>query len=177
MHLKLRQLFLEIENQRKETLNSVVGFTQSQLNQPLIPGKWSAAQILNHLITAEQLSLRYMQKKFLGIKDTTDSGMLEEIKINLLILSQRLPGIKFKAPKAVMEQMMQLNDLNSIATEWNKVREELALLLEKIPDDLVNRKIYRHAIAGYLSVKHSLIFFREHITHHGVQLRKLTVTK
>ena len=173
MHLRLKQLFLEIEDQRKETLHAVKDFTPVQLNKSPIPGKWSAAQIFSHLITAEQLSLRYMQKKIQGIQDTEDSGTLEEIKINLLILSQRLPGLKFKAPRAVMEHMVQLNDLDSIAAEWKKVREELAVLLDKIPDDHINRKIYRHAIAGYLNVKHSMVFFREHIIHHRVQLNKL----
>ena len=177
MHLKLRQLFLEIENQRKETLNSVKDITPAQLNKSPFPGKWSAAQIFSHLITAESLSLRYMQKKIQGIQDTADSGMLEEIKINLLILSQRLPGLKFKAPKAVIDNMVQLSDLNSISAEWSKVRDELATLLEKIPDDQTNRKIYRHALAGYLNVKHSMMFFREHLIHHGVQLRKLMAHK
>ena len=173
MRLKLEQLFLEIESQRMETLNSIKDFTHQQLNRPPLPGKWSAAQILSHLITAEQLSLRYMQKKIQGIKDTTDSGLLEELKINLLILSQRLPGLKFKAPKVVIEQMAELQDLNSIHAEWDKVRRELKILLDNIPDELINRKIYRHALAGYLNVKHCLLFFREHIIHHRRQLRKL----
>ena len=114
-----------------------------------------------------------MQKKIQGIKDTTDSGLLEELKINLLILSQRLPGLKFKAPKVVIEQMAELQDLNSIHAEWDKVRRELKILLDNIPDELINRKIYRHALAGYLNVKHCLLFFREHIIHHRRQLRKL----
>ena len=177
MHPALEQLFAEIEVQRKKALNSVKDFTNKQLNTSLLPGKWSAAQILNHLITAEQLSLRYMQKKIQGIKDTSDSGLLEELKINLLIISQRIPGLKFKAPKAVMDHMAMNQDLNSITSEWDKVRGELKSLLEKIPDEHVNRKIYRHAIAGYLNVKHSLLFFREHLIHHTPQLNKLSKLK
>ena len=173
MNPKLEQLFLEIESQRKETLISLKDFTHEHLNKSPFPGKWSAAQILSHLITAEQLSLRYMQKKIQGIKETADSGLLEELKIKLLIFSQRLPGLKFKAPKAVIEHMAQFQDLHTITTEWDKVRGELKMLLEKIPDELINRKIYRHAIAGYLNAKHSLLFFREHILHHSIQLKKL----
>jgi hypothetical protein len=114
-----------------------------------------------------------MQKKIQGIKDTTDSGLLEELKISLLILSQRLPGLKFKAPKVVIDQMAELQDLQSITTAWDNVRRELKMLLNNIPDELINRKIYRHAFAGYLNVKHCMLFFREHIIHHRMQLRKL----
>lgn len=177
MHPKLRQLFLEIEIQRKEILQSANHLSHTQLNHSPVGGKWSAAQILNHLITAEQLSLRYMQKKILGIQELSDSGLLEEIKIYLLILSQRLPGLKFKAPKAVIEHMAQWNDLNSITVEWTQVRTELEMLLEKIPEEQVNRKIYRHAIAGYLNAKQCMMFFREHIAHHEMQLRKLMINK
>ncbi len=173
MHTSLQNLFDEIEIQRKKMLDSVKTFSQEELNKVLHPGNWSAAQILSHLITAEQLSLRYMQKKIQGIKEAPDSGLWEEVKINLLKISQRLPGLKFKAPQNVMEHMAQYQELTTITTEWEKVRGELKSLFEKIPDDQINRKIYRHVLAGYLNAKHSLIFFREHLTHHTPQIKKL----
>ena len=173
MHPSLQKLFSELETQRKRTVESVKTFSHEQLHKTPFPGKWSAAQILNHLVTAEQLSLRYMQKKIQGIKEVPDSGLWEEVKINLLKISQRLPGLKFKAPKGVVENMTQYPDLTTLVAEWDNVRSELKSLLEKIPDDLINRKIYRHTIAGYLNAKHSLLFFREHITHHTPQIKKV----
>ena len=173
MNADLQNLFDELEIQRKKTLDSLEALSHEQLNKAPFPGKWSAAQIVSHLVTAEQLSLRYMQKKVQGIKEAPDSGLWEELKISLLKISQRLPGLKFKAPKGVVENMAQYEDLVTMTLEWDKVRRELKSLLEKIPDNLVKRKIYRHAIAGYLNVKQSLLFFREHIIHHTPQIKKL----
>ncbi len=173
MHVSLQNLFNEIEIQRKKMLDSVKNFSQEELNKVPRPGKWSAAQILSHLITAEQLSLRYMQKKIQGITEAADSGPWEEIKINILKISQRLPFLKFKAPRGVIENMAHYQELTTITFEWEKVRGDLKSLFEKIPDDQINRKIYRHVLAGYLNAKHCLMFFRDHIIHHTPQIKKV----
>ena len=47
------------------------------------PGKWSVCLILAHVIQAERLSVRYVNKKILGIHETGNTGLWEEIKIVL----------------------------------------------------------------------------------------------
>ena len=173
MHSPFQKLFDEIESQRKSILDSLRHLTADQLNKTPGPGKWSVSQILSHLITAERMSIMYMQKKIQGIKLAVDTGFWEEIKINLLKVSQRLPGLKFKVPQRVMENTMFYSDLATIIHEWDLVRGELKLLLEKIPDQYVNRSVYRHPFAGYLNIRQALIFFREHIIHHTSQIKKL----
>ena len=173
MHPAFQKLFNEIESQREKTLDSVRHLTEGQLNGPFAPGKWSISQILSHVITAEQMSLHYIQKKVQGAKEASDTGLWEEIKINLLKISQRLPGLKFKAPQRVVDNTTVYYNLTSITKEWENVRSEFKSLLEKIPNQYVNRRLYRHPRAGYLNVKHALIFFREHIIHHTPQINKL----
>lgn len=119
------------------------------------------------------MSLLYIQKKIQGIDQLKDTGLWEEIKINLLKISQRLPGLKFRAPQRVVENTTFYTDLATIAKEWDDVRSEFRILLEKIPKQDVNKRIYRHVRAGYLNARHALIFFREHIIHHTPQIKKL----
>jgi uncharacterized damage-inducible protein DinB len=173
MNTSLQKLFNEIELQRNKTIDSIRHLSEAELSRSLTPGKWSISQILSHLITAERMSLHYIQKKIQGVEQTRDSGLWEEIKIILLAISQRLPALKFKAPQRVIESTTIYGDLNRITQEWELVRNELCALLEKIPDDYINRKIYRHVRAGYLNVRHALIFFREHVTHHTPQIKNL----
>lgn len=173
MHPAFQELFNEIESQREKTLDSVRHLTEGQLNKPFAPGKWSISQILSHVITAERMSLLYIQKKVQGVKEASDTGLWEEIKINLLKISQRLPGLKFKAPQRVVDNTTVYSNLTSITKEWENVRSEFKSLLEKIPNQYTNRRLYRHPRAGYLNVKHALIFFREHIIHHTPQINKL----
>jgi hypothetical protein len=166
MHASFEKLFTELELQRMQTLNSVGHLGSEQLNRSLAKGKWSIAQILNHLITAEKLSLQYVKKKVQGIETVPNTGLWEEIKMIMLVASQRMPGLKFKAPRVVIETATGHTDLIAITKEWDGVRHEFKQLLETIPDEYVNRRVYRHVRAGYLNLKHALRFFREHVIHH-----------
>ncbi len=173
MHPPFQNLFDEIESQRKSILDSLRHMTVDQLNEAPASGKWSVSQILSHLITAERMSVMYMQKKIQGVAESGDTGLWEEVKINVLKISQRLPGLKFRAPQKVVENTTLYNDHSTIIHEWDLVRGELKLLLEKIPAQYVNRRIYRHVLAGYLNARQALIFLREHVTHHVPQIKKL----
>ena len=169
----IQKLVDRIESQRDDLLQSFRSLSQDQFNKSPSPGRWSAAEVLSHIIAAERLSLAYMQKKVQGIESAAISGPWEEIKMAILKASQRLPGLKFKAPKRLVENTALYRDLASIESEWVKVRTDLRGLLEKIPQEKLNRLIYKHPVAGYLNVRHAVDFFHEHIHHHLTQLRNL----
>ena len=177
MHASFRKIFDEIETQRHALLESLATFSDEQLNKIPCPGRWSIAHILSHLITGERMSLLYVRKKMQAVKEVRDTGLWEEVKMVILKISQRLPGLKFKAPRKVVESTTLYHDLPAITREWENVRVEFKALLEKIPDEYLNRKIYRHPRAGYLNVKQGLIFFREHVIHHTPQIKRLAKQK
>ncbi len=169
----LQSLLDQIENQRSAILNSIRSLSTAQLTHSPAQGQWSLAQVLSHIMSAERLSVAYIQKKALGIDAAQQSGLWEEFKIQLLIVSQRLPGLKFRAPRRVVENTAQFSDLASIEASWDQIRNDLRALLENIPSHQVNRLLYKHPVAGYLDVRHALIFFREHIIHHQPQIERL----
>ena len=171
MKEQLGRLYDDLELQRRKLFDSVSGLRTDQLIRPSIPGKWSVSEILSHLLTAERMSVQYIQKKVLGIEQAADSGLWEEFKMILFILSQRLPGLKFKAPKRVVENTRIINDLPTLKKEWDAVRIELNNLLRQIPDNRIKRKILKHVRVGYINIIHTLIFFREHMLHHTPQIR------
>jgi hypothetical protein len=138
-----------------------------------VSGKWSVHQIIAHIITAERLSLNYLQKKSNAIHEVDDSGLWEELKMMMLVASQRLPGLKFKAPKVVVQNTPTDLDLASLQNEWDALRKELKEFLEKIPPGAEKRLIYKHVRAGRLNTIHALKFFREHIIHHTPQIKRL----
>jgi uncharacterized damage-inducible protein DinB len=169
----LRQFFNKIETQREEVLTLISLLSKDQLLKNPAPGKWSVSQIISHLIMTERLSVNYMKKKIQGIEQTADSGLLEESKMVLLKISQRLPGLKFKAPKYVLENTVLYDDLETLKLEWDKTRAEFQEFLEKVEDRHLDRKIYKHVAVGYLNVKHAVQFFGEHVRHHTPQIKKL----
>lgn len=168
----LRHLFDTLEAQRSNLLNLIVNITHEQLHAHP-EGKWSIAQILSHLIASEHLSVKYLNKKMLGIHEAPQTGLVEEIKMIALIVSQRTPFIKFKAPKVLAENTHVYQTAEQLKEAWNTNRLELKDVIARFQDDQLNRKIYKHPIVGMLNIKQALQFFREHINHHTPQVKNL----
>jgi hypothetical protein len=134
--------------------------------------RWSISQILTHLLISEQLSLRYMKKKSLGIEQLNNSGLIEQVKSMLLTISQRLP-FKYKAPTIVLESTPPALSLHEIVAQWSTLRTELQEFLNSIEERNIRKKIYKHPIAGRLNASQAVSFFREHIKHHLPQIKRL----
>jgi len=172
MNKLLASVLTELEKQREEILQSVSHLSDEAFSRAPQPGKWSVAQILTHILTSEKLSLAYMKKKVQGIDQLKDSGVMESLRLWLLIVSQRIP-VKYKAPKVVVENTPETLSLNQLTEEWANLRKELAAFLSTIDDKHARRVIYKHPMAGRFDVQQTLIFFREHIRHHRPQIGRI----
>jgi hypothetical protein len=170
MNSRLQSLYDLIEAQRGLLLSSLKDLPSEKLNHHL-PKKWSINQIVAHLISAEDLSVKYISKKILGIDQTADTGFLGELKMILLQVSQRLP-FKFKAPKKVVENTLHEQDIHKLIERWDQVRNELKLVLEKVEDHHIKREVYRHVRVGMINIQHAVKFFGEHVTHHTPQIER-----
>jgi hypothetical protein len=171
MHPSLQIKFDQIEVSRAELQTLASGFLPDQFLRSK-NDSWSAGQILTHLLTSEQMSLGYMKKKSLGIDNLSNSGISEAIKIQVLKISQRLP-IKYKVPEILSEKTPPAFPINELITNWNAARQDLKDFLEKISDNNIRKKIYKHPVAGMLNIAQALQFFDEHIHHHKPQIKKL----
>jgi uncharacterized damage-inducible protein DinB len=167
----LQKLFDLLELQRASILNEIKPLSTETLNKH-VPGKWSLNQVLAHIISSEQLSVKYLKKKIQGIDETTNTGLIEELKMLVLVVSQRLP-LKFKAPKMVVENTPQYLTAAQLEQAWNQTRGELTEVLNQFKDQHLKRKIYKHPFAGKLNIQQMLHFFSEHIIHHQPQIKKL----
>ncbi len=175
MNNELQNQFNKLEKLTDELIRGVESTTTDQLHYNP-PDKWSLSQVFAHLIASEQLSIQYLKKKTLAIEEQPDTGFTEELKMLVLIISQRLP-FKFKAPKVVTDHTPAFNNLAEIVTTWNQTRAELKELLNGISADHLKRKIYKHPVAGKLNIRQTLRFFREHLIHHTPQIKRLLKDK
>jgi len=170
MHPQVASRFKALENQKEATLQILHHLTDEQWKQRPQPNKWSALEILAHIVTTEKLSIEYLQKKKNAIAQVGDSGILENLKMLLLKLSQRAPGLKYKARRYVQQNTNTYPDKESLLKDWAYWRAQLKNVLEDIPADMWKRKIYKHPFVGYLNVSQAVAFFGEHIIHHTPQL-------
>ena len=175
MNTQLQKQFDKLEAQRANLLGLIASLSSEQLNAHP-EGKWSIAEIISHLITSEQLSVKYLHKKMLGIHETPNTGIAEEFKMLALVVSQRLP-LKFKAPKILLDDTITYPTTDQLTAEWDKIRGEIKELLPRFQDDQLKRKVYKHPIAGKINIQQALQFFWEHINHHTPQVKNLLQPK
>lgn len=173
MHQKLETAISIIEKQRAELMEMIAQLSMEDINRSPRHNKWSISQIISHLIVAERLSINYLKKKIQGVDQAGDSGIAEELKMVILKISQRMPGIRFKAPRQVIENTPYYTDISTLQSEWNSTRNELREFLETIQEHHLKRKIYKHVVVGYLNVLQAVQFFGEHVTHHTPQIKRL----
>jgi len=171
MNSKFQSAFDALETQRIKLLDEVRTLPVDILNAAP-PGKWSILRILSHIIAAEGTGLSYVKKKVLGVKEASEGGVWEAVKVVVFQASQRLPMLKYKVPKVIDERTVVHVDLPTIELEWKKVRQEWRTLLETIPDEYVNRKIFRHVVGGRFTLDQGMVIFGEHLNHHLPQIRE-----
>ena len=122
MDPQLIKVYQELEAQRAELLNLVKQHNEEDRNRT-VNGKWSVNEILSHLATSERLSMAYIRKKSNAIETLDDTGLIEELKMVLLKISQRGP-FRFKAPKIVADHTPK-HSFKESEEKWNEVRKEL----------------------------------------------------
>jgi len=168
-----QKIFTELELQRSLLLNQVKDMPIDQFNFSPTQGKWSISQVLTHILTAESLSIGYMKKKAQGIDQLEDSGVLQVLILELLKVSQRIPSLKFKAPKVVVDKTPAALPIHEIIQKWDAQRADLKLFLDGIEEKNAKKLLYKHPIAGRLNPRQALIFLGEHIGHHLPQIKRL----
>ncbi len=173
MNRHFKGIFEGLEAERNATENRFSSLVPGHWNFSPRPGKWSIAQVLTHIVTSEQLSLGYMKKKAQGVEQAKNSGLWESLKLFILIISQRLPMLKFKAPRVVVERTPPALPQRELFETWQKSRADLKHFLEGISEAHTRKLIYKHPVAGRLDARQALIFFGEHIRHHRPQLMRL----
>jgi len=168
---KLNQLYEKLESQRLQLLEKVK-LAPERFNVQPEDNRWSLHQVLAHLVTAEKLSVMYLDKKIQGIDEAGNTGIIEDMKMMVLKVSQRLP-LKFTAPKKVVASTPSYISLNELIDDWNTTRQKLKTLLETVQDHQLKRKIFKHFVIGKLNIVHALEFLGEHIAHHLPQINRL----
>ena len=173
MNNRLRVLYMQLEDDRTKLMVELSNASDDKLSLKPTKDKWSINEILTHLVTSEQLTLTYLRKKSLGIDRLKNSGVSEWIRITVLKWSQRIPVLKYRAPKHVVANTPDPVPIEELDRRWNSVRMELKQFLDAMRDEDVRKLIYKHPVAGRFDVIQCLMFMREHFHHHLPQIKRL----
>lgn len=145
---------------------------EALLNRKPAADGWSAIQTLLHLVFVEENSLAYVQKKLSFNPVFEKAGLKAWFRSKLLWLSMYTP-IKFKAPKAAgNERLPEHATFAELQAQWGKSQLAWQEFFEKMPDDLVDKLVYKHPRAGRLSLIQMLDFLSVHLERHRRQALK-----
>ncbi len=171
MKEKVLRSFDYLEKQRFAILKKAESLHSQQFELSPGEGRWSMAEVLAHIIKAEALSLKYMERMYSRIDDVPNAGILSSVKFQLLKWGLNLP-MKYKAP-AMADTTGAVSGLDELEREWERIRNRLKRLIETCDEDCLKKAIYKHPRAGYLNLRQAVVFMSLHIQHHEGQINEL----
>lgn len=144
--------------------------TLAQLNQKPADNGWSAIQTMHHLILVESQSLAYLNKKLSFNPEFPKPAWSSGLKMFFLKCTLASP-IKFKAPKSVGNDLIPEQDsLENVSAKWHQVRQSWTDLLTRLPDNLLDKAVYRHPRIGLISWLQTIDFIASHFKRHKAQI-------
>jgi uncharacterized damage-inducible protein DinB len=173
MNHRLHLRFEQLEQATNRLLESVAALGDKAYQSPG-PGKWSAAQVVQHLVISETGIGQYLEKKLLQEEGHQKAGVGAFLKSRLLRVMLRLPFTRFKAPSFLAKMMPETAPpLPELRAEWEAVRRRLERLLNEFPGKLVSHAIFKHPRSGMLTIHQTLDFMLDHILHHQQQVERI----
>lgn len=156
----------------EQLLQEMSRYPFDRLNKKPENGGWSAVQTAYHLILAEEVGLRYVEKKLSFGDDFEKAGWRASYRSFLLNLALVLP-LRFKAPKATAtENLPQQANFEEMEQRWKTIRASWQHFLEALPEPLLDKAVYKHPRVGKIGWLHLLSFLKLHLSRHQQQIRK-----
>ncbi len=132
---------------------------------------WSIVQVLSHLNMAETLSLSYMKKKMKAGEKMKKVNVVNKARL-WVTCSFLMTGLKWKAPSYIAHPKGDYS-LGEIRSEWESTRSKINEYVHNYPDEWLNRAVYKHPMAGRLSLIQAIDSFIYHQRHHVHQIRRI----
>jgi hypothetical protein len=159
-----------LERSRQRALALVSGLDSAALNRAPAAGKWSALQVLHHVVTAEALTLRYIRKKMQAGDALPRASFGSRLRL-LAVEAVLASPLRVRAPDVVAEVPPHL-DADELRGRWESVRGDLRALVEEFPPELLDRLVFRHPMGGRLTLAHALGTLEAHLDHHLPQVAR-----
>jgi hypothetical protein len=170
MRDELTRKFEVLEAIREQVASRMAGVPDEKLQSPPAPGKWSPVQVVMHLAAAEGSSLTYIRKKTSDPGSVPPANFMCAVRTLLLRAAMSSP-FRFKVPD-VISGTPEIVPAGSALDRWMTVREELRSMIETMPEDLMKRAVFKHPVAGRMTMSQALEFMISHARRHAKQIEQ-----
>jgi ElaA protein len=137
---------------------------------------WGAAEVIQHLHLSEQGMWRYLVKKSKAQWSELPQSDLASDQAGMELIRALLSDRRWKDPTGgLISPDLNGVNLEDSLSDWLKTQDEMWHQLKEFYQDLGwwTIKLFRHPVAGYLSLSDTFAFANAHIDHHIKQLDRL----
>lgn len=134
------------------------------------PGRWSIAQVVEHLVLAEELVLRGL----VSPRTVADRGSAAVATVRYALVKAVLGSrlVKVRAPsRALLPEGVA--SLDALERRWLEAGAGIGAFLSDLPPGRRGERLFRHPVAGWLSLAQMLDFLAFHVRHHHRQVRSI----
>lgn len=171
MSVQLVEKYNDIASIKQKLLAKISTISDEKFNELPSNGGWSLGQTYYHVYFSEYGTIKTIQKNLRENKVMNDTKIGDVFRNIFLVIMLKLP-IKFKAPK-VVSKVPDTISKKEIEEMFAKNSEEFKSILNDLPNDLENKQIFKHPIAGLFNINQCMNFVREHYMHHERQIDAL----
>jgi hypothetical protein len=162
---------MEVLDNKLLTLLDLLGkYSNNLLNKAPEIQKWSPSQIMNHLILSEKLSIAYCKKKLSFNPKLKKAGVMSILRTAMIRAYLHSP-LKIKAPEYISTPNLPSQDsLENLKQNWELVRRDLKAFILELPEELIDKEIYKHPFGGRISTMGMLKVMDAHFENHQKQI-------
>lgn len=164
----LGQALTSLQRERQSLINLMSKYDNESLNRSPGTGVWSPLEVLHHIIISEEGSLKYVQKKLSFDPELPKTNFISNVRYGILLGAIYSP-IRFSAPASVVPRSESFEFL-ALERHWQEVATDLGNYLEQLDPRWFDYQVYKHPIAGRLSILQMLGFLRNHLLRHKKQI-------
>lgn len=160
-----------MESDRLSLMQRLAGIPSDKLAERPGPDKWSVAQVMMHLVVAEEGALAYLKKK-LAYGGHRRAGLLSGIRLALLELAIKSP-FRYKAPAIVAD----IPDCSFEAANerWASVRADMRRTYTELDEAVIGHELFKHPMAGRIGLLLGLRFMHVHMVRHTGQIERTLI--
>ena len=149
---KVDKQLQKLDVELTELLKVLKDYSERALNKRPAENKWSVLQVMNHLILVEGYGKAYVEKKLSFNPELKKAGMAGSLRKFMMNASIKIP-FKINAPAPVSgDNLPEESGFWETAKKWKQQREELRVFLENLPAEHFNKELYKHPLAGKMSL-------------------------
>ena len=165
---EVERLYDRLEHSRARVLGLVEATDERQRSVQPAEGKWSMLQVVEHLVLAEEGTLRVFEK---------GPPPQPKVKLRSLLVLRAIEGlfglrIRLPIPSKALTPTAP-ESLESLRSRWDETRAGITRFLRELEPGDLRRPRFRHPVAGWLTVGQGLDFLERHIRHHERQIHRI----